>query len=266
MTQKLSAYIANRFEGCTELPEQDTAFLKLWEGIVLFSSLYGAAEAINTKVCPKRPVSFRSPDQVSLRIEDSFAGRIPVIRVQDVSDFEDLVTNVAYRGIRPDNIEKTGASFIHGKTTRYIILSTKPYSNVPATDLGLDEAEWSEKSMELRFGHECTHYFTKQTYGITNNILHDEIMADFIGIYETFGFFKAEWFLRFMGLIGESGGRLIFYTAELSESARREVSELLTKAANGLESWSQTEDFSAMTTGERVKRMCRMGLAGMVEL
>ena len=188
-----------------------------------------------------------------------------MIRVQDVSDFEDLVTNIAYKGIRPDNIEKTGASFLHGKTTRYIILSAKPYSNVPASELGLDEAEWSEKSMQIRFGHECTHYFTKQTYGITNNILHDEIMADFTGVYETFGLFKAEWFLRFMGLIGESGGRLIFYTAELSDSGRKEVSEMLTEAAYGLERWSQTGEFSAMTTGERIKNMCRMGLTGMKE-
>ena len=59
-----------------------------------------------------------------------------------------------------------------------------------------NEKDWCEKSLLLRQAHECTHYLTKQTYGISNNILHDEIMADFIGMYEAFGFYKAEWFQR----------------------------------------------------------------------
>ena len=50
-----------------------------------------------------------------------------------------------------------------------------------------DDAEWKKKSLTLRKHHECTHYFTKQVYGISENILHDEVMADFIGMYETFG-------------------------------------------------------------------------------
>lgn len=261
-----ASYIENRFSGLEELCENDEDFLKPWYMIELYAQMAGAAKAINEKVCPKRPIAFRSPETISLKIEDSFAGKIPVIRVEDVADFEDLVTNTAYRGERPDNIDKTGASFIHGKTVRYMILSYKPYSNVPAGVLGLDEVAWKEKSMQLRFGHECTHFFTKQTFGISNNILHDEVMADFIGMYEAFGFYKAEWFLRFMGLVGNDGGRIIFYTKDLSENVRKAVAYLIREAAFGLERWSKTEAFAAVTVGERIRRMCREGLTGMAKI
>ena len=260
------SYTANRFEGCEELPEPDTSFLELWESIAAYAGIVGASAAINTKVCPARPVEFRSPENVKIEILPSFAGRIPVISVFDTADFEQLVTNVAHKGIRPDNIGQTGASFLSGKTTRFIILSAKPYSNVPASELGLsDERDWAEKSLLLRRGHECTHYFTKQTYGITNNILHDEVMADFIGMYEAFGFYKAEWFLRFMGVIEGSGGRMIYYTSELSEKERLAAAELLTEVSRRLEQWSLTDSFRQLSTPDRIRYMCRKGLSGLLE-
>ena len=258
-------YTRNRFAGAEENEDPDTGFLDLWNRILIYSGLAGVDRAINEKVCSKRPVDFRSPQTLKLEIYDSVAGKIPIIYVRDTEDFEQLVTNIAYKGIRPENISTTGASFISGKTTRFIILSAKPYSNVPASELGLpDKAEWEEKSLILRRGHECTHYFTKQTYGITNNILHDEIMADFIGIYEAFGFYKAEWFLRFMGIIEGSGRRFIFYTGDLSENVRKATSKLAELCAYNLEKWSLMDSFRAMTVGDRIKYMCRAGFDGLL--
>lgn len=260
-------YTRNRFDSAAEISDPDSDFLAMWESIVSYANIFGADKAINRKICPKRPISFCSPDTLDIRIYDSFAGKIPIISVYDTADFEQLVTNIAYRGIRPDGIEKTGASFISGKTTRFIILSSKPYSNVPASELGLgDEKDWREKSLLLRQAHECTHYFTKQIYGISNNILHDEIMADFIGIYEAFGFYKAEWFLKFMGIIEGSGSRLMFYTKELPENVRKAVADLAVLSAKGLERWSDTDSFKAMSTGERIRQMCRIGFGGFIEL
>ncbi len=264
--REYDSYIENRFEGAEELTEQNTDFLAPWEEIASYAEENGAAAAINELVCPKRPTDFRSPGTLSLKIEDSFAGRIPVIRVRDTADFEDLVTNVAYKGIRSSTISQTGASFVFGKTTRFFILSSKPYSNIPAEDLGLSEEDWAASSMELRFGHESTHYFTKQTFGITNNILHDEIMADFTGLYMAFGCYRAEWFLRFMGLLGEREGRLLHYTKELTEPVRDAVGKLLSEAAQGLEKWSWTDAFLAMSAGDRIKYLCRLGLPGMTGL
>lgn len=260
-------YTRNRFAGIKEITAPDFDFLAMWEKIVSYAKIFGADKAINQKICPKRPVAFVSPDMLEIRIYDSFAGKIPIISVRDTADFEQLVTNIAYKGICPDGIEKTGASFISGKTTRFIILSAKPYSNVPASELGLsDETDWCEKSLLLRQAHECTHYFTKQTYGISNNLLHDEIMADFIGMYEAFGFYKAEWFLRFMGIIEGSGSRLMFYTKDLSVNVRKAVSELAVLSADGLERWSMTDSFKAISTGERIKRMCKWGFEEFITL
>ena len=260
-------YTGNRFAEAEEADVQDTGFLAPWYKILDYAGLFGVEKAINDKLLSKRPVDFRSPDTLSIEIYDSFAGKIPVIYVRDTQDFEQLVTNIAYKGVRPEGLSTTGASFISGKTTRFILLSAKPYSNVPAAELGLpDEAEWEEKSLILRRGHECTHYFTKQNYGISNNLLHDEIMADFIGMQEAFGFYKAEWFLRFMGIIEGSGGRLSFYTNALPERVRSAVSELARCASYGLEAWSKREDFLSMTTGERIRAMCLAGLEGMCNL
>ncbi|MBQ3841454.1 MAG: hypothetical protein II820_02060 [Ruminiclostridium sp.] len=260
-------YIANRFEGCEENPEPDESFLQTWESIISYAGIFGAAKAVNERICRQRPTEFCSPEKLEMSIYSSFAGRIPVIFTPDTRDFEQLVTNIAYKGVRPENISQTGASFLHGKSTRFMILSAKPYSNVPASELGLDDGDkWAEMSFRLRRAHECTHYFTKQVFGVTNNILHDEIMADFIGIYEAAGFYRAEWFLRFMGIIKGSGERLVFYTSELSPKVRDAVSELLAEAAYKLEAWSLTPDFAAMTNAERIKLMCRKGLAGIAQM
>ena len=259
-------YTLNRFLDAEETDDRDMGFLAAWYRILEYASLYGADRAINEKVCARRPVDFKSPETVSIEIYESAAGKIPIILARDPEDFEQLVTNIAYKGIRPDNISTTGASFLSGPATRFIILSAKPYSNVPASELGLsDEVEWEAKSLLLRREHECTHYFTKQTYGVTNNILHDELMADFIGMYETFGYYKAEWFLRFMGVIEGSGNRLLFYTKDLPEKVRSAVSRLAEYSAYSLEMWSEEESFKKMTAGERIKYMCKAGFEGILE-
>ncbi|MBR3422122.1 MAG: hypothetical protein IKG98_08680 [Ruminococcus sp.] len=263
---ELKEYIANRFSGAKVPEGGDVDFLRGWRGLASLAEDIGAAEVINQKLCPKLPVSFNAPEGVRLEIFASFAGGIPIIYADDPSDFESLVTNIVYKGTRPANIEKTGASFVSGRTARFIILSAKPYSNVPAEELGLSTEAWAEKSMLIRRSHECTHFYTKQTYGISNNILHDELMADFIGLYDSFGFYKAEWFLRFMGIISGSGSRLAVYTADLSPRVSAAVAELAEQAAYGLEKWSHSEGFKELTNAQRIDRMCRAGIAGMTTL
>ena len=257
-------YTANRFAGCNAAPPEEPD-LAPWERIAELAGTAGAAEIINSKLCPKYPVEYVSPGTVKIEIYDSFAGRIPVISAENEHDFEQLVTNIVHKGVRPANISKTGASFVSGKTVRFIILSAKPYSNVPARELGLGEREWAEKSLLVRRSHECTHYFTKQTYGIANNILHDELMADLIGLYDAFGYYRAEWFLRFMGVIEGGGGRLIVYTSGLPERVRAAVTELVSEAAYSLEEWTRTERFAELSDAERIKLMCAAGTEGMAE-
>ncbi len=257
--------VHNYFADCEEIREHDLTFLERWREIYAYAEKNSAAEAINKYVSPKRTVNFKQPDKVKMEIYDSFAGEIPIIYLENADDFEQLVTNTVYKGIRPDDLSKTGASFAFGRSTRFIMLSAKPYSNVPASEMGLDEQVWADRSMIIRREHECTHYFTKQVFGISRNSIHDEIMADFFGIYEAFGYYKAEYFLRFMGISGTSGGRLDFYTNDLSQNVKKAVSKTAETAASYLEKWSASEEFSRMTREQRIRLLCKTGLEGMCE-
>jgi hypothetical protein len=258
-----SEYILNRFADCEEITSHNADFLARWRSIIAYAEENSAAEAINRYVSAKRPCDFAHPELIRAEIYNSFAGEIPIIYCPDKDDFELLVTNTIYKGIRPENLSQTGASFAFGKATRFIILSSKPYSNIPASEIGISDEDWAEKSMIIRREHECTHYFTKQNYGVSENRLHDEIMADFFGIYEAFGYYKAEYFLRFVGIVGTSGGRLKFYTEGLSENVCKAVAVTAESAAEFLEKWSASAEFKAMERSDRVRYLCKIGLDGM---
>ena len=128
-TQIFREYCANRFDETGETGEPDTSFLEAWERIIEYAENFGPDQAINSMVCPSRPTVFRSPETLEIKMYDSPGGRIPIIYVRDTADFEELVTNVAFKGVRPDHLSRTGAFFLSGKSTRFIILSAKPYSN-----------------------------------------------------------------------------------------------------------------------------------------
>ena len=143
-------HVHNYFAGCEEIREHDLTFLERWRDICAYAVENSAAEAINKYVSSKRPVNFKQPDKVRMEIYDSFAGGIPIIYLENADDFEQLVTNTVYKGIRPEDLSSTGASFAFGRSTRFIMLSAKPYSNVPASEMGLDEQVWADKSMMIR--------------------------------------------------------------------------------------------------------------------
>lgn len=262
---QLREYIKNRYESTQPPFENSSELIKPFKSLAAMAQLFGAAEIINKKLCPAHPVSYRDPDSVRLEIYDSFAGEIPVIYAGNSTDFEALVTNIVNKGVRDESISSTGASFVYGKSVRFLIVSAKPYSNVSAAELGLDDEEWHKKSMQIRLSHECTHYFTKQEYGISENNLHDELMADFTGIYNAFGFYRAEWFLRFMGIISGGGSRFSVYTGGLFKKAAGAAADITVQAAACLEKWSETENFRKLTDAERIRLMCRLGIEGMLE-
>ncbi len=266
--KEYEGYIKNRYAQACEIAQTDSGLIRSWENLYALSLVFGAASVINSRLCHEHPIKFESPEGVRIEIYNSFAGKIPVIYAQNRNDFEQLVIALSYedRQADEDMIAQMGASFISSESTRFMILSSKPYSNVSADELGLGESEWAEKSVVIRRSHECVHFFTKQIYAIANNNLHDELMADLIGIHDAFGYYKAEWFLRFMGLIGTSGGRLRVYTNGLSEQTTEAVAEIARKAAYGLERWSESKEFAELSNAGRIKRMCALGIEGMTEL
>ena len=124
---------------------------------------------------------------------------------------------------------------------RFILLSDGPYSAVPAAELGLAEAEWLEMSLIIRREHECAHYLTRRLFGSMRNNLLDELIADYAGLVAATGGFRADWFLRFVGLEEfpryRPGGRLDLYRGKppLSDGAFRVLQSLVKSAAENLE-------------------------------
>ena len=253
-------YLTNHFVSQKKMAAEEMGMADFWEVVLLRAEEAGAAAALNEYLVPDRPVNFADAAGISMELYKACAGQIPVITLSDAGDFETLVTNLVYKGVRPANISSIGSSFVFGKKVRLIILSKKPYSNVSARTMGLSEEEWKEKSMIIRREHECTHFYTKVCYGISQNHLHDELIADFCGIYEAFGEYRAEYFLYFMGVRGREGSRLSFYIKDASPAVFAALQQVAEKAALALEAWSKTESFARMSKEERIDWMCAMQL------
>jgi hypothetical protein len=124
---------------------------------------------------------------------------------------------------------------------RFILLSSGPYSATRAESLGLDAEAWGAASLTIRLEHECAHYFTRRVFGSMRNSLLDELIADYAGIVAAAGRYRADWFLRFMGLEHgqryRDGGRLENYrgTPPLSARAFVVLQSLVRAAAANIE-------------------------------
>jgi hypothetical protein len=128
---------------------------------------------------------------------------------------------------------------------RFIILQEGFYSAVQPEHFELDAATWRRLSLTIRLEHECAHYFTLRVLGRMQNALHDELLADYAGIVAAIGRFRADWFLRFMGLENypayREGGRLQNYrgTPPMSDCDFRDMQQLACSAAHAVERFDQ---------------------------
>lgn len=227
----------------------------------------------------------RAPDGLSLYLHDTPAGRIPVIEVEDRGDFEWLVQALTERNEPKPLPASMGACIVAGFNNwdrirrhrecwqadnpmlnnaaswpsefkrlitdkpayqdRFVILSRGPYSNIPASTLGLEPAEWLERSCILRRDHECTHYFTARALGSMRNNLLDELVADYVGIVAAMGHYDADLARLAFGLEDPSqyrpGGRLENYrgTPALSDPAFEVIVELARRCIKNLELYDQ---------------------------
>lgn len=222
----------------------------------------------------------KQPEKLQLMLYQSLAGTIPVLLTNHRDDFVSLVQALTMRNEPLPVPASMGACAIAGfnnwdriysyrqqweqnaancseaswaeefqrivplKTLyqdRFIILSDGPYSDIPAKDIGLQEAEWLCLSLTIRLEHECTHYFTHRLFNSMRNNLLDELIADYSGIVEAIGHYRADWFLRFMGLESfpnyREGGRLQNYRGQppLSDVSFKILQALVKAAAENLE-------------------------------
>jgi hypothetical protein len=235
------------------------------------------------------------PEQLRLVIHDSLAGAIPVL-IAVRADFVMLVQALTKRN-EPEPIpDSMGACIVRGFNNwhrvqqyrqqwerentiaseaawrlefqrltsqkenyqdRFILLSEGPYSGVAACDLGLSEAEWLSRSLTLRLEHECTHYFTLRLLNCMRNNVLDELIADYRGIVAVNGRYRADWFLRFLGLEAfptyRTSGRLHNYRGRpvLSDGAFRVLQALVKSAAENLEHFDRQSDNRAIASSDQ---------------
>ncbi len=198
---------------------------------------------------------FRDPAGVTLRLQESLAGRIPIVAFSDREDFE-----YAWRALTQRNepvpipggmgaamiagynnvarIQQAQADYLKRHSARqwpealrellqqkaryqdkFILISPGEYSGVPAAQLNLDDHQWRELSVEIRIHHELTHYVTQRLCGSMQNHLLDELIADYAGMTGANRDYHADWFLRCMGVDEKGsyqlGSRMQHYTADI---------------------------------------------------
>jgi hypothetical protein len=226
-------------------------------------------------------LSLKRPEVLQLTLHQGPAGRIPVLVTSEREDFIALVRALAMKNEPGPVPESMGASTISGLNNwdrirrlreewqaghsedamglgwsqefrriivqkelyqdRLIILSEGPYSGVSSDQLGFSEAEWTPISLTIRREHEYAHYSTKRLFASMKNRLMDEILADYMGITAAATRYRAEWFLRFVGLENfpfyREGGRLENYRGEpsLSDGAFKILQSLVKRAAENLQ-------------------------------
>ena len=269
------------------------------------ATLQGKIEETN-----ESSLDLNKKQNIAVQIYNSFVGEVPVIVVSDDSDFEKIIQSLSYRN-KPQYIPPSmGASLINGinnweKITelkkewlsknpfgnwkeefsknilsnpllykdQLVVLSTKSYSNVSAKQLGISESLWKSYSLNIRKEHECTHLYTLKKYGTASNNLHDELIADYVGIVKTLGFYQEDWMFNFMGLENypdyRNGARLENYINQ--EMSKKDFESLIFIIKNAIENISKFDvQLGGVKTNldleKRINALCEIGLLDIASL
>jgi hypothetical protein len=252
-----------------------------------------------------RGLELDAPEQLDLTLEATAAGRIAVITAGCRADFVRLVQALTARNEPVAVPDSMGATMVSGFNNwervaawraswsaahpghdaaawraefarlksapalyqdRFILLQPGAYSDVSATALGLDEADWLASSLTLRRQHECAHYFTLRVFGAMHNLLADELLADCAGITAVAGRFRGDWFRCFLGLEAagdyRGGGRLENYrgTPPLSDGAFTVLQQLARAAAQAVDEFVARHPESAREPAARARLLLTLAL------
>ncbi|MEH2359496.1 DUF7005 family protein [Nostoc sp.] len=225
----------------------------------------------------------QQPEKLQLILHQSLAGTIPVLLAGNREDFVSLVQALTMRNEPQPVPDSMGACIVSGFNNwdrihqyrqlwadenpancsdsswlaefrrlipqkqlyqdKFIILSDGFYSNISANEMELDESQWQQLSVTIRLEHECTHYFTRRLFNSMQNNIFDELIADYRGIVAAIGCYRADWFLRFLGLESfpnyREGGRLQNYRGNppLSDGAFGILQALVKVASENLQTF-----------------------------
>lgn len=259
----------------------------------------------NVTVKRESTLNLIEPEGIEINIFESIAGKVPVIKVSNNQDFKQIIQSLLYKNNPVSVPDSMGAILINGINNWYrlhslkrdwlannplgnwneefvknvlpnsalfkdriIILSTKSYSNVSASSLSIPESQWKSYSYSIRLEHECTHLFTLKKYGSASNNLHDELIADYIGITKTIGYYNMDWMLKFMGLENypayRKGARLENYLGN-SDLSFENFEKLTTIIKNAVTNIAGFDDelgkiYSANDQIARIDALCKVNL------
>ena len=79
-----------------------------------------------------------------------------------------------------------------------------------------------------------------------------------VRVYAAFGEYKAEWFLRFLGLSDDSDGihgRIKLYIEGLSDPASDVIKKLAAIASKCIEEWTKTSEFAILSEKKRIDHL-----------
>ncbi len=258
-----------------------------------------------TKMEQATGLPLSTPEKLKLSIYSSAAGDIPVLIAHNRSDFQTILRAMSYRNEPYPLPDAMGAAMIKGinnwdrfrrlrkswekeKGTHQnhhnslienrphyqdsiILLSRTPYSNVAAKDMNLGQDKWLDDSLRIRLAHECAHYFTLRYFGKMANNMHDELLADYMGICAVLPHYDATWFLKFIGLEAypafRSSGRMKNYLGKppLSPAAFEVLQAIVFQAAKHVEQFDRkVEPASGMLEQQqKMLSLCSLGLLEM---
>ncbi len=195
-----------------------------------------------------------APHEVTLQLHPCLGGTVPVLSAARREDFVALVRALAARNEPVAVPDSMGACLVAGITNwdrvrryretwlashpeageggwrqefavlaarkelyqdRLIVLAAGPYSGLEASAVGCSPLEWDARSLLIRLAHECTHYLTLRVFGRLQHNVLEELVADFAGLVEGLGEYRADLARAFLGIEAlpqlRPGGRLANY-------------------------------------------------------
>ena len=186
---------------------------------------------ISGQVSEKSDLShFLTSEDDSISYEETPAGKIAVISFGMREDFETFIRIMSKKCEMVDIPKTLGSTLLDGKTNSLIVLSSGPYSTITGSRFKIQNDEWLMLSKQIRKYHECTHFVCRRLFPDMIDTVWDELVADAVGIYGTFGYFDEDMEKAFLGIEHEEfiGGRLENYT-DIDEKLLKRISDVLSK-------------------------------------
>ncbi len=142
-----------------------------------------------------------------------------------------------------------------------ILLSSGPYSAIPAEWVYMAADEWARISVQIRMYHELTHFICRKAEPKKKDKLRDEIYADCIGLLSAFGKYDTKMAKLFLGIENDSyryGGRLEHYSGDQLEEAICQARYWITEAETRVAStWkaTKTDNWNMIPESEKSRKI-----------